>query len=69
MSQAIYKYSRLKSACGTLHSPLSTLHFQLSTFNYPLSTIISLLQGFGKGESSCSGGCASLHRRLCISHP
>ncbi|MDR2437831.1 MAG: hypothetical protein LBE12_00480 [Planctomycetaceae bacterium] len=55
MSQAIYNYSRLKSACGTLHSPLST--------------IISPLQGFGKWENSCSGGCASLDRRLCSSHP
>ncbi|MDR2440693.1 MAG: hypothetical protein LBE12_15130 [Planctomycetaceae bacterium] len=33
------------------------------------TVIISPLQGFGKGGSSCSGGCASLHRRLCISHP
>ncbi|MDR2439810.1 MAG: hypothetical protein LBE12_10635 [Planctomycetaceae bacterium] len=57
MSQAIYNHSGNKSACE-----LSTIHSQLST-------IISPLQGFGKWESSCSGGCASLHRRLCISHP
>ncbi|MDR2439903.1 MAG: hypothetical protein LBE12_11105 [Planctomycetaceae bacterium] len=36
MSQAIYKYSCLKSAYDTLHSQLSTLNYQLSTINYQL---------------------------------
>ncbi|MDR2441028.1 MAG: hypothetical protein LBE12_16835 [Planctomycetaceae bacterium] len=27
---AVYKYSRLKSAGGTIHSPLSTINSQLS---------------------------------------
>ncbi|MDR2440162.1 MAG: hypothetical protein LBE12_12455 [Planctomycetaceae bacterium] len=37
-------------------SPLSTLNSQLSTINY--------YPGLGKVENSCSGGCASLHRRI-----
>ncbi|MDR2438493.1 MAG: hypothetical protein LBE12_03845 [Planctomycetaceae bacterium] len=46
------------------HYPLSTIHYQLSTLNYYLA-----LAGLFVIGSSCSGGCASLHRRLCTSHP
>ncbi|MDR2439370.1 MAG: hypothetical protein LBE12_08385 [Planctomycetaceae bacterium] len=60
MSQASYKYSRLKSACDTIHYQLSTLNYQL---------LSRPCRALGKWGSSRSGGCASLHRRLCISHP